>query len=67
MIATELEEIKSYWNKKYPQVDIRLWGNDDNSKYFGHMINHESNEHFQANTVGELINLGEQFLRKVKQ
>lgn len=66
MIATELEEIKAYWNTKYPLVDIRLWGNGKDKKYFGHMIMSDSNEHFQADTIGELISLGEQFLRKIK-
>lgn len=66
MVATELEEIKSYWSKKYPLVDIRLWGNDENSKFYGQMVSSDGNEHFNSDTIGELINLGEQYLRKIK-
>lgn len=65
MLATELEEIKSYWIKKYPMVEIRLWGNEDQSRFFGQMINAHESHLFESSTIGELINLGEQFLRKV--
>ena len=65
MAQTELEEIKSYWEKKFPLIDIRLWSNDDDTKFFGQIMSNAGNEHFQAETIGELISQGEQYLRKV--
>lgn len=65
MLSTELDDIKTYWLNKYPFIEVKLWNNEDETKYFGQMIKHDSNINFQADTVGELINLGEQFLRKV--
>jgi hypothetical protein len=66
MEATELQEIKDYWESKYPHVDIRLWSNEDRTKHYGHMLMHSSNINFEADTVGQLISLGEEFLRKNK-
>lgn len=66
MEAIELKEIKEYWETKYPNVDIRLWSNENSTKHYGHMLMHSSNIHFEADTVGQLISLGEDFLRKNK-
>ena len=66
MVSTELEEIKAYWSKKYPVIDIRLWANEDYSMFFCQMDSSFGNEHFRSETIGQLINLGEQFLRRVK-
>lgn len=66
MMATELEEIHKYWSHKYPYVDIRLWGNEDGTQYFGQMLKKDRNVHLQADTIGKLISLGEDFLRKVE-
>lgn len=65
MIATELKEIKDYWTKKYPTVDITLYPRSDNGKYLGKMMTHNSSFDLQADTVGELISQGESFLRQV--
>lgn len=66
MIATELDRIKGYWTKKYPSIDVRLWSHPDNSKYYGQIINYDNTENFNANTIGELINLGENYLRALQ-
>ena len=65
MEATELKEIRDYWTKKYPTVDVTLWSNSGNGKYFGKMSAYDSAIDLIADTVGELISQGENFLRKV--
>lgn len=65
MIVTELQEIKDYWANKYPHVEIILWKHDGDVKYYGRMKHMESSSHFSCETVGELINQGESFLRQV--
>lgn len=66
MIVPELKEIKDYWNKKYPNIFITLYTNQDGNKYFGKMMGAEDNIDLQANTIGELISQGEAFLRTLK-
>lgn len=63
---TELQDIRQYWAKKYPGVDVMLWENASDVKYFGKMISYESSFDLKADSIGELINLGESFLRKYK-
>jgi len=64
MSKKELKEINQYWNKKYPHIQITLWENAQNNKYFGQMITASSSMNLEANTIGDLINQGESFLRK---
>jgi hypothetical protein len=64
MIATELMEIKEYWNKKYPNVIITLFPTQDGNKFFGKMTGATDTVDLSADTIGELINQGEAFLRK---
>jgi hypothetical protein len=66
MESTELEEIKSYWNKKYPTVDIIFYPKFDNGKYYGKMLTHNLSFDLSADTVGQLISQGEGFLRALK-
>lgn len=66
MELTELEEIKQYWTFKYPRVDVRLWSNDKGTKYQGKISSYETSLDLRADTIGELINQGESFLRKYK-
>lgn len=66
MIAAELQEIKSYWNKKYPTIFITLYANESGDKFFGKMMGAEDNVDLSASTIGELISQGEAFLRKIK-
>jgi hypothetical protein len=66
MAVTELKEIKDYWNKKYPNIFITLYANEDGTKYFGKMMGAEDNVDLSADTIGELINQGEAFLRTLK-
>lgn len=65
MIATELMEIKEYWSKKYPNVVITLFPNHEGNRYFGKMMGAKETVDLSANTIGELINQGEAFLRKL--
>jgi len=67
MEATELQEIKDFWMGKYPRVTITLYPKHDDGKYRGKMITHNESFDLQADTIGELINQGESFLRKVQQ
>ena len=66
MTVTELDEIRRYWSKKYPNVLVTLYANEDCTKYFGKMMGCEANEDLTADTIGDLISQGEAFLRKLK-
>ena len=66
MIATELSDIKEYWNKKYPNIFITLYANEDGNKFFGKMMGGSDNIDLSASTIGELISQGEAFLRTIK-
>lgn len=65
MAQTELEEIQSYWKTKYPNIDVVLFPRQDGG-YSGKMMTHNTNFNLWADTIGELISLGEGFLRTVK-
>lgn len=67
MPVTELQELKDYWTKKYPNIYITLFANEDGTKLFGKMMAHDCSLDLNADTVGELISQGEVFLRKVTQ
>jgi hypothetical protein len=64
MIVTELNEIKDYWHKKYPHVDVNLWINEGSGKYFGMMRGRTTSIDLSADTIGDLISQGEAYLRK---
>ncbi len=61
----DIEEIKEYWAKKYPDVFVSLWSNHDSTKYFGLMRGIEKTVDLEATTLGDLISQGEAFLRQV--
>jgi hypothetical protein len=61
----ELQEIKDYWAEKYPAIFISLSGNEDGTKFYGRMSIKEESIDLAADTIGELIGQGENFLRKV--
>lgn len=67
MAQTELEDIKSYWEKKYPHISIILYPRPENGIYCGKMMTHGESFDLRADTIGELISQGEKFLRKVGQ
>lgn len=67
MEATELKDLRTYWMKKYPTINVTLYSNEDGTKYFGKMMACNSSLDLQADTIGELISQGESFLRKVTQ
>lgn len=66
MTGTDLQEIKDYWAKKYPNVSITLYPIHEDGKYRGKMMTHNDNYDLKADTIGELISQGESFLRTVK-
>jgi len=63
MIATELKEIKEYWDNKYPHVLVTLYPSHGDGKHRGKMIGPNGTVDLSADTIGELICQGEQFLR----
>ena len=63
---SELKEIRQMWSKRYPNVMTILWSNHDKDKYFGKMMTHEKNTILEASTIGDLIEQGETFLRKIR-
>lgn len=66
MTVTELDDIRRYWVKKYPNIDVMLYANQAGDRYFGRMQGSESTMELIADTIGELIGQGEAFLRKLK-
>ena len=62
---TDLQEIIEFWNGKYPNVVVNLWPHQEGEKYRGLMIAHSERKELCADTVGELIAQGEDFLRKI--
>lgn len=67
MAETELKDIRKYWEEKYPHVFISLWANEDNTKYFGKMMSHDKSVDLNAESIGSLITVGENFLRGIKR
>ncbi len=63
MIEVELQEIKDYWSKKYPEIEIILANSYENGKYLGRMIAPNCSVDLSANNIDELIRQGEDFLR----
>lgn len=66
MAQTELEELRTYWSNKYPNVEVWFYPPLEDGKFRGRMRNAEGFFDLQADTIGELINQGEAFLRKTK-
>ena len=62
---TNLDELKNYWQKKYPTVFISLWENSEPTKYVGMMMSSSTSLELSADTFGELISQGEAFLRNI--
>lgn len=65
MTPIELKEIKEYWTKKYPSVDVVFYPKASDEQYRGKMTTYNSSTFLQASTVGELIGQGEKFLREI--
>ncbi len=63
MEVAELQNIKNYWTKKYPTVDVALWTNEFGTKFYGRMSSYDRGVDLSADTLGELISKGEAFLR----
>ena len=61
---TDLEEIIEYWKKKYPSIYVNLWPLA-NGRFHGLMRNQDGTTELSADTIGELISQGENFLRVV--
>jgi hypothetical protein len=66
MAETELEEIRRFWAKRYPNIDVTLYPSSSGDKYYGRMRGSESTVELTADTIGELIGQGEAFLRSLK-
>jgi hypothetical protein len=66
MAETELEEIRRFWAKRYPNIDVTLYTNSSGDKYYGRMRGAEAETQLTADTIGELIGQGEAFLRSLK-
>lgn len=64
MEGTDLKEIKQYWANKYPHISISLYPKIGDGKYLGKMMARNSSFDLRADTIGELINQGESFLRR---
>jgi hypothetical protein len=67
MKVTDLQEIKDYWNKKYPHVEISIYKTYEGDRYFGRMMKATASVFLNASSIGDLINQGENFLRKANK
>ncbi len=66
MDSNEIDELKEYWTGKYPHISIIFYPRTEQGKYCGRMMTHNDSFDLQADTIGELINQGESFLRKAR-
>lgn len=62
----ELDEIKDYWSRKYPNVLVTLWSSNDGEHFYGKMMYRGSMADIKADSIGNLISQGEIFLRNNK-
>jgi aspartyl/asparaginyl-tRNA synthetase len=67
MTVRDLEDIKKYWEKKYPQITITFYPMHDDGKYRGKMRTPNESFDLLADTIGEIIGQGESFLRRIKR
>lgn len=65
MAETELDDIRRFWQKRYPNIDVTLYSNEAGDKFYGRMRGAESTIDLSADTIGELISQGEAFLRRL--
>lgn len=63
----DIKDLKTYWTKKYPQVDVNIWDRYDKDGYVGSISHNGERADISADTLGQLIIKGEDFLRKVKR
>jgi hypothetical protein len=63
---TDLEELRNHWMSKYPHVMVTLWENYKGDKFHGLITSGDLCRDITAKTIGELIELGEEFLRKTR-
>lgn len=66
MLSKEILDIKDFWEKKYPNVDITLLDKSSDGRYHGRIIFSDSSVNLNAATLGELISSGESFLRNTR-
>ncbi len=66
MVISELDELKELWEKKYPDLFISLWTNEDSNHYYGKMMVKDNSMDLNADSIAGLIHLGEEFLRRVR-
>jgi hypothetical protein len=62
----ELDEIKEYWEKKFPRILVILSFNENTDKYYGMIRGDIASVDLAAASIGELISKGEHFLRTLK-
>jgi predicted RNA-binding protein (virulence factor B family) len=65
MVAIELQELREYWEKKYPRLNIKLYSDDEGTRFYGMMRSRDFWAEIRAHSMGELISQGEDFLRKL--
>lgn len=66
MQSKDLIEIKTYWNKKYPHINVKLYDDGKGTEFFGNIVHAGESINLSANTIGELIAQGENFIRRRK-
>jgi hypothetical protein len=62
----EVAQLKEYWGKKYPHVNLILWANDEGNRFVCKMSSASKSLDVSCETLGELISKGEEFLRGAK-
>ncbi len=67
MALTELDELKSHWANKYPNVIVTVHANDINTRFIGKMMSGEHYMDINADSIGAVISQCEGFFRRMNK
>lgn len=62
-----LSEVRRYWIQKYPNVYVSIWEDKVKEKYRGLLSSCGSSRAIHAESVGEFILKGEEFIREMQK
>lgn len=63
---TELQELKSYLQSRYPQSFVHLWANEDETKFFGMLGYLCHHVELGSDTLGGLTSQCDNFFRRIE-
>lgn len=59
----DIMEVKEHWEEKYPDMVVSLWDTSGEPPYVGMMIKDGRRGELRAETIRDLIQQGEDFIR----